>query len=281
MKKPVEVLQELGLPQYIDAFRENEITAEVAPNLTDEDLQALGVAALGHRKRILTALGGRSNAPLTSAPEQPAQTPRIGGSKAVADASWQANWLAWWMVIIAAGATVLSAVVSAYSLASGSGGGGVACPSILALWVIVGLWRHWRAAAKEADHAWAEHPDTPTDLDPSQTIARYKAPVIAAGLNMLCIGGLGYLYLGQRTKAVKGFGYGLGLLVMSGISLTVGDPTNAMGWIIRGGFALAFWLTVFDAYVLGRRLTKGIPVGVNETGIGLLKPILGTGPQLP
>jgi len=137
-KKPIEA------PQCIKAFHENEITAEAARSLTDSDLKALGVAALGHRKRILSAFGGRSNAATAGTPEQPAQSPRIGGSKAVADALWQANWLAWWMVIIAAGVTVPSAVVSAYSLASGSGGGGVACPSILALLVIVGLWRRSR-----------------------------------------------------------------------------------------------------------------------------------------
>jgi class 3 adenylate cyclase/predicted ATPase len=45
-------LRSLGLAQYEKSFRENAIDAEVLPDLTDADLEKLGVL-LGHRKRVL------------------------------------------------------------------------------------------------------------------------------------------------------------------------------------------------------------------------------------
>jgi class 3 adenylate cyclase/predicted ATPase len=47
-------LRNLGLERYESAFRENAIDAEVLPELTDADLEKLGVL-LGHRKRLLKA----------------------------------------------------------------------------------------------------------------------------------------------------------------------------------------------------------------------------------
>lgn len=46
-------LQSLGLGQYEASFRSAEIDAEILPELTDQDLEKLGVP-LGHRKRLLT-----------------------------------------------------------------------------------------------------------------------------------------------------------------------------------------------------------------------------------
>lgn len=43
------------LDQYVDAFEENQILIEDLPDLNDEDLKELGVAAMGHRKAILRA----------------------------------------------------------------------------------------------------------------------------------------------------------------------------------------------------------------------------------
>ncbi|UPK38194.1 AAA family ATPase [Bradyrhizobium sp. 186] len=48
-------LRGLGLQQYIVAFRDNGIDAEVLPELTDADLEKLGVV-LGHRKRLLKGI---------------------------------------------------------------------------------------------------------------------------------------------------------------------------------------------------------------------------------
>ena len=49
-------LRGLGLGQYEPAFRDNDIDAEVLPELAADDLSELGVASLGHRKRLLKAI---------------------------------------------------------------------------------------------------------------------------------------------------------------------------------------------------------------------------------
>ncbi len=51
-----EWLRNLGLERYEAAFRENGVDADVLPDLTAEDLDALGVAAVGHRRRLLVAI---------------------------------------------------------------------------------------------------------------------------------------------------------------------------------------------------------------------------------
>jgi hypothetical protein len=48
-------LQGLGLGQYANTFRESEIEADVLPELTEADLEKLGLP-LGPRKRILKAI---------------------------------------------------------------------------------------------------------------------------------------------------------------------------------------------------------------------------------
>lgn len=50
-------LEQLGLDQYSAAFVENAIDEMVLVELTDSDLKELGVVALGHRKKILKAIG--------------------------------------------------------------------------------------------------------------------------------------------------------------------------------------------------------------------------------
>ena len=49
-------LRSLGLERYEAAFRDNEIDETVLPSLTAEDLKELGVAALGHRRKLLDAI---------------------------------------------------------------------------------------------------------------------------------------------------------------------------------------------------------------------------------
>ena len=62
-------LGNLGLGQYVAVFRENAIDSEVLPDLTDADLEKLGVL-LGHRKRLHKAI-----ARLTSSDGEPASGP--------------------------------------------------------------------------------------------------------------------------------------------------------------------------------------------------------------
>jgi class 3 adenylate cyclase len=63
-------LRGLGLGRYEAAFRENEIDAEVLPDLTDADLEKLGVP-MGHRKRLLKAIAGLSGADREGTLRQP------------------------------------------------------------------------------------------------------------------------------------------------------------------------------------------------------------------
>jgi class 3 adenylate cyclase/predicted ATPase len=49
-------LHGLGLERYAPAFRDNEIDWEVLPKLTSEDLREIGVAAIGHRRKLLDAI---------------------------------------------------------------------------------------------------------------------------------------------------------------------------------------------------------------------------------
>ena len=48
-------LRSLGLGQYEATFRESEIDADILPELTDQDLEKLGIP-LGNRKRLLKAI---------------------------------------------------------------------------------------------------------------------------------------------------------------------------------------------------------------------------------
>src|ERR1700756_3584983 len=49
-------LRGLGLEQYAPAVRDNDIDDEVLRRLTAEDLRELGVASIGHRRRLLDAI---------------------------------------------------------------------------------------------------------------------------------------------------------------------------------------------------------------------------------
>ena len=51
-----EWLRSLALSQYEAAFRENAIDGKVLPKLTAEDLKELGVAIVGHRRLMLSAI---------------------------------------------------------------------------------------------------------------------------------------------------------------------------------------------------------------------------------
>jgi class 3 adenylate cyclase len=73
-------LQGLGLERYVPAFRDNEIDGEVLPKLTSEDLRELGVAAIGHRRKLLDAI---------AALDASAPTAAVGA--AVSDASAPAD----------------------------------------------------------------------------------------------------------------------------------------------------------------------------------------------
>src|ERR1700756_5338729 len=69
MQQIADWLQKLGMSEYTQRFAENRIDLSVLPELTDQDLEKLGIL-LGDRRKILRAireLGGAAAAP--AAPE--------------------------------------------------------------------------------------------------------------------------------------------------------------------------------------------------------------------
>src|SRR5215831_18519595 len=72
-----EWLRSLGLEQYAPAFRDHDIDREVLRRLTGEDLRELGVASIGHRRRLLDAIAALTDTP--PVPKAPvASVPAVG-----------------------------------------------------------------------------------------------------------------------------------------------------------------------------------------------------------
>jgi class 3 adenylate cyclase/predicted ATPase len=68
-------LQRLGLGQYAERFAENDITFVILPDLTDQDLEKIGVVSLGHRRQLLRAIaelrGAVESGTATASPAAP------------------------------------------------------------------------------------------------------------------------------------------------------------------------------------------------------------------
>jgi hypothetical protein len=63
MHQTDEWLKQLGLEQYAQRFAENDISFVILPDLTDQDLEKIGVASLGHRRQLLRAIAELKGAP--------------------------------------------------------------------------------------------------------------------------------------------------------------------------------------------------------------------------
>jgi hypothetical protein len=72
MTKLQELLDQLGLQQYAGVLVENDIDLEVLSDLTESDLEKLGLS-FGHRRKLLKALAALQPAP--SQPETPPAPP--------------------------------------------------------------------------------------------------------------------------------------------------------------------------------------------------------------
>jgi len=72
-------LRELGLERYEEAFRANDIDVDVLQELSEADLERLGVS-LGHRKRLLRAIAARgASGPRPAMP--PEAAPEVEGER--------------------------------------------------------------------------------------------------------------------------------------------------------------------------------------------------------
>jgi class 3 adenylate cyclase/tetratricopeptide (TPR) repeat protein len=67
-------LKGLGLEQYAQVFRENDVDRDVLPELTADDLIALGVASIGHRRKLLAAIKALRDSPAAAASTSPARS---------------------------------------------------------------------------------------------------------------------------------------------------------------------------------------------------------------
>ena len=76
-------LEQLGLSSYLQAFLDNDIDAENLPHLTSTDLVELGVASVGHRRRLLDAIARLAVAGQVQRPD-PKEKPPAPRAPAVA-----------------------------------------------------------------------------------------------------------------------------------------------------------------------------------------------------
>jgi class 3 adenylate cyclase/predicted ATPase len=72
-------LAALGLGQYAESFEANDIDGSVLADLTDQDLKEIGVASVGHRRRLMVAIAALNGA---AAPPAPPSAPAAAAQAA-------------------------------------------------------------------------------------------------------------------------------------------------------------------------------------------------------
>ena len=78
------LLSGLGLGQYEQAFRDNDIDAEVLMDLTAEDLIGLGVASIGHRRKLLAAIAALRAGSISATTSAVAAATAVSGKASLA-----------------------------------------------------------------------------------------------------------------------------------------------------------------------------------------------------
>jgi class 3 adenylate cyclase len=81
MQQIADWLEKLGLGQYAQRFAENDISFVILPDLTDRDLEKIGVASLGHRRLLLRAIAELKTVDkVTPTPDTAASVPSASGT---------------------------------------------------------------------------------------------------------------------------------------------------------------------------------------------------------
>ncbi len=80
-----EWLGDLGLGEYASRFVENAIDFEILGDLTDQDLEKIGVALLGHRRKLLRAISELNASPAEKPQVRRRRPPRRKGRTAPAE----------------------------------------------------------------------------------------------------------------------------------------------------------------------------------------------------
>src|SRR6516225_5174861 len=80
MQQIADWLEKLGLAQYTQRFAENDIDVDILGDLTDQDLEKIGVGLLEHRRKLLRAIanlkGVEQITPAVAVAAAPPATPR-------------------------------------------------------------------------------------------------------------------------------------------------------------------------------------------------------------
>src|SRR5262245_58929711 len=80
MQQIADWLEKLGLGQYAQRFAENDIDFDILSDLTDQDLEKIGVTSVGHRRKLLRAIvnlkGIEKITPAVAVAATPPATPR-------------------------------------------------------------------------------------------------------------------------------------------------------------------------------------------------------------
>jgi hypothetical protein len=101
MQEIADWLRKLGMSEYAQRFAENAIDFSVLPDLTDQDLEKLGVL-LGHRRKILRAVAALASEPAAQTPaatvaqpasSAPAAAPPISAPWAAPEAAGERRYL--------------------------------------------------------------------------------------------------------------------------------------------------------------------------------------------
>ena len=62
MQQIADWLKQLGMHEYAQRFAENDIDLAILNDLTDQDLEKIGVTSLGHRRKLLRAIADLNGA---------------------------------------------------------------------------------------------------------------------------------------------------------------------------------------------------------------------------
>ncbi len=80
MQEIADWLEKLGFGQYAQRFAENDIDFDILSDLTDQDLEKIGVTSLGHRRKLLRAIANlkvvEQTTPAIAVAAAPPATPR-------------------------------------------------------------------------------------------------------------------------------------------------------------------------------------------------------------